>query len=325
VILANLDCEAEWSGTPLPAPVLTRLSALGTLLRVLDPDVHLLGPVDPVRIPDISPGTVYQGVTRRDLLVRDTPAWGATARLPASGSVEVARACNDRRLAAVFGDRDDAVVVESVATLEAMLPAIVGASATGGWVAKATICAAGRDRVRRTGAAIDDATRIRLQRLMARSGALVLEPWRDRVLDLGQPGIVEDDGAVTLVAPHRLHVDPGGGFAGVTIGPDPEVEPHAEPLALAARAVGDAIARRGHRGPFVVDAFVHRDRGGHRLRAVVEINARLTFGWIARAWASQLGDGTLMLGRGAPPVGATALLLPGGADDTSAWFSASRR
>jgi hypothetical protein len=268
---------------------------------------------------------LYQHFTPRDLPVHGTKAWGATARLPESGEVAVARACNDRRLAAVFGDHDDAVVVETIEALEAMLPAICGASATGAWVAKATICAAGRDRVRRRGEMLDDATRVRLQRLMARGGALVVEPWRERVLDLGQPGVVGDDGAITLAAPHRLHVEPGGGFAGITIGPDPEVAAHADALALAAHAVGDALAARGYRGPFVVDAFVHLDRGSHRLRAVVEINARLTFGWIARAWADHLGDGTLMLGRGAPPADATALLLPGADDDTSAWFSASRR
>lgn len=314
IVLANLDCEVEWANAPpLPAAVRARIAALGTLLRIYG-DVLLVGPVAPARIPAVAGvrGALHpEGV--RGAVHR---AWGATATWPESGSVEVARACNDRRLSASLGDSGDAYVVESIAALEQLLPELGGE-----WVAKATICAAGRDRVRRRGATIDDATRTRLGRLMARGGALVVEPWRRRVLDLGQPGVVESDGSVTLLPPHRLLVDDGGGFAGIAIGDDPEVTAHAERLARAGRAAGEAIAARGHRGEFVVDAFVHA--GG--LRAIVEINARLTFGHVARAWAAQLGAGALHLGRGAVPDGAIALLHPGAADDTSAWWATSSR
>jgi hypothetical protein len=189
------------------------------------------------------------------------------------------------------------------------------------WVAKAMICAAGRDRVRRRGA-IDAATRVRLERLLERSGALLVEPWLERVMDLGQPGEIGADGAVTLVPPHRLICDEGGGFRGIEIGDDAAGE-HEWDLGVAGRAAGAALARIGYRGKFVVDAFVYRTAAGLRLRPVVEINARWTFGWIARAWAEVLGPGVLEIGRGAPPAGATPLLLPGD-DPTSAWFTSAR-
>lgn len=322
MILANLDCEAEWTGTPLPAAVLTRLAALGTLLRAFDPDVELLGPVPAARQPT---GIAYRSFTLRDLSVSHTGgevgtsgpivAWGATARREGSGDVGIARACNDRRLAVGLSEPGDARVVTTIEELEQVI------APWGEWVAKATICAAGRDRVRRKGA-IDAATRTRLARLLAPGGALVVEPWRARTLDLGQPGVVDARGEIALAPPHRLICDPGGGFRGVAIGPDPQVAPYADALADAGRRAGAAIAARGYRGPFVVDAFVH---GDGELRAICEINARLTFGWVARAWAAHLGDGTLTLGRGAPPADATPLLLPGDADDTSAWFTSSRR
>jgi hypothetical protein len=195
------------------------------------------------------------------------------------------------------------------------------ARAGASWVAKAMICAAGRDRVRRRGG-VDAATRVRLARLLARGGALLVEPWLERVVDLGQPGEIGNDGEVTLAPPHRLICDEGGGFRGIGIG-DAQAGEHAGDLATAGRAAGAALARLGYRGKFVVDAFVHRTARGLALRPVVEINARWTFGWIARAWAERLGPGVLEIGRGAPPADATPLLLPGD-DPTSAWFTSAR-
>ena len=168
---------------------------------------------------------------------------------------------------------------------------------------------------------LDDATRASLGRLLARGGALVVEPWLDRVLDLGQPGEVGPDGVTTLTAPHRLLCDDTGGFRGIVVGADASPPAHRDAMAAAARAAGAALAAVGYRGPFVIDGFVHRHGGVELLRPLVEINARLTFGWIARAWAAHLGAGALELGRGAPPAGAVPLLLPGGDDPTAAWFT----
>jgi len=343
LLVANLDAEVEWAdAAPLPAAVRARIAALGTLLRALGDDgdvLELVAPVDPARMTDAGP--------RPRLIARDAAApiashgrlapplpawsgpdappvlaWGATAAHPASGDVAIARRANDRRLAHAIATQlgavpDGVAIVESIDELAARLPAACVASPTGAWVAKATICAAGRDRVRRRGAELDVATRVRLERLLARGGALVLEPWLDRSADLGQPGRVHEDGSIVLVAPHRLHCDDHGGFRGIAIGDDPVVAEHAGALEAAGGAAGAALAALGYRGPFVVDGFVHGDR---RLRPVVEINARLTFGWIARAWAERLGPGALALGDGAPPPGTIALLLPGRTDPTAAWW-----
>ena len=61
-----------------------------------------------------------------------------------------------------------------------------------------------------------------------------------------------------------------------------------------------------------VDAFAYRDGDGtRRFHPLCEINARLTFGWIARALAARLG--TRRLGFGPPPDGALVLI---GADES---------
>lgn len=331
LLVANLDCEVEWAGAPpLPAPVRARIAALGTLMRALaasdDDAIELPAAVDPARMPRVegfpSPRLVVRGhpSTRslRDLAQGErVVSWG--------GDAELGRRCNDRRLAHVIAAQRGAVpagaaIVASVEELEAHLPATTAASPTRAWVAKATICAAGRDRVRRRGAELDAATRIRCGRLLDRGGALLLEPWLERTLDLGQPGEIAG-GVVTLAPPHRLLCDDTGGFRGVVIGDAPEVAVHAAALAATGRAAGEALASLGYQGRFVVDAFVHRTAAGEVLRPLVEINARLTFGWIARAWAARLGPGTLEVGTGLPPPDAVALLLPSAEDPTSAWFT----
>ncbi len=360
-LVANLDCEAEWTGAALPAAVRARIAALGTLMRALatadDDELLTVAPVDAVRVPDV-PGAprprLAAGPPRPDP-GRPTLTWGATAAAPAcpdpavtgddvaarlwrapapppaSDAVAIARACNDRRLAAAVTAALDAPLPGAAivtaddgdVALDDAIRAAAAASPLGAWVAKAVICAAGRDRVRRRGADLDPATRTRLSRLRARGGALVVEPWLDRALDLGQTGVVGDDGGVTLWPAHRLWCDDGGGFRGVVIDPrDEAVAPHRAALAAAARAAGEAIARAGHRGAFGVDALVHRTARGLALRPLVEINARLTFGVIARAWVERRGGaGALEVGRGAPPAGAWPLLLPGGDDDTAAWLA----
>jgi hypothetical protein len=324
MIVANLDCEVEWAGAPpLPAAVRARIGALGTLLRVLgDAPLELVAPVDPARVTEVTKfGAHHRHGTIAPRRCSPPHFWGATARYPASGDVSVARTASDRRLAARLAGDGIARVVDSVAALEALLPALVEESPARAWVAKATICAAGRDRVRRRGAAVDDATRTRLGRLLARGGALVVEPWLDRVADYGQAARIDDAGAVLLDEPHRLLCTDDGGFRGID-GDAAVPPPIRAALADAAGRAGAALAALGHRGRFAIDAFAHA--GG--VRALVEINPRLSFGVIARAWAERLGvAGTLEVGTGEPPAGAIPLLLPGTADPTSAWFTASRR
>ena len=67
-------------------------------------------------------------------------------------------------------------------------------------------------------------------------------------------------------------------------------------------------------GPFAIDGFVYWD-GARRLRPLVEINARHTFGHVARA----LGCGRL--GFTPAPAGATVLVAPIDGDPTTAWIT----
>jgi hypothetical protein len=84
-------------------------------------------------------------------------------------------------------------------------------------------------------------------------------------------------------------VDRNGTFRAAVID-DPGI---ADPVILTrvtdtATAAGDALRAAGYRGPFSIDAYLWRDADGVlRLQRLSEINARLTFGLVARAAAER--------------------------------------
>jgi len=315
---ANLDCEAGWAGVALPEPVRRRISLYATLFAACAPGGEAGEPdelwapaaVDPARLvaqPGFIPPRVRPGAPPGAIDL----AWADPA----------ARAANDRSRTLAIGQAlgvalPGARVVASLAELDDHVAGFAGRA----WVCKARWTAAGRDRAHGRGADVTGQLRVRLGRMLERFGPLVFEPWLDRVADLGVCGQIAGDGAVTVEPPHGLVSDARGGFLGIELAPaiDPAI---AEPLQATARAAAAAVAAQtGYRGPFAVDAFVYRDSGARHLHPLCELNARYTFGWIARALARRLG--IRRLGFAPPPPGATILIRPGdgpGDDRVTAW------
>lgn len=318
-LLGNLDCEARWAGVALPDAVLRRISLYATLFAACAPDdgdpaphqIWVPAPVDPARLlahPRWTPPTVR--VRPSDLTVaRDCApalAWADPA----------AKLANDRSHTLAIAEAlgvalPGARVVGSLAELDAHLAGFAGRA----WICKARWTAAGRDRARGTGATVDGELRVRLGRMLARFGPLVFEPWLDRVADYGVCGEV-GAGDVTVAEPHQMITDPRGGFLGVALDAvDPAI---AAPLRQLAHAAAARVAATGYRGPFAIDAFVYRDpcTAALHLHPLCELNARYSFGWIARALARRLG--IRRLGFDPPPPGATVLIAPGD-DRVTAW------
>ena len=313
-LLGNLDCEARWAGVALSEPVRRRISLYAALFAACAPDrtgepTELWVParVDPGRLlahPPWTPPTLR--TTEPPPRVFDR-AWADPA----------ARVANDRSrtlaIAQALGVAlPGACVVASLAELDAR----VAGFADRPWVCKARWTAAGRDRAHGTGATIAGELRVRLGRMFERFGPLVFEPWLDRVADLGVCGEIDATGAITVAEPHRLRTDPRGGFLGIELAPAVD-RAIALPLQATARAAAAMLAEQtGYRGAFAIDAFVYRGDGARHLHPLCELNARYTFGWIARALARRLG--IQRLGFDPPPPGATVLIAPGD-DRVTAW------
>lgn len=309
IIWANLDCEARWGGGVLSQRVARRVSAASALLAAFAPegepvDIYAPAAVDPARI-------ALPGVTMHV---------GAPPRYDLAWAAPDAKAANDRRVAAALNQAlghalPEARVIASLAELDAHLATTTAAR----WVCKAPWTAAGRDRAHGEGRTVSGELRVYISRLLERFGALLFEPWLDRVLDIGVCARLDRDGRVTAEAPHTLLSDARGGFAGIDLAPPSLAEADPRTLASAVSAAGAALHELGYEGPFTVDAFVYRDGDAQRLHPLCELNARHTFGHVARALHQRFG--TRVLGFGTPPPGARVLVAASDDDPVAAWVS----
>lgn len=331
--VANLDVERAWAGAPpVSARAQQRVAWLAPLTAALAPDdvtdLVLHGAADGTDVPGLPrwrPAPTPAG--------DDLAAWGARgarqrdaarsgswrdAAWTARTSVAVARQVGDRRFAGAVADAlpgaafpSDAVT--TVAQLTERVAALGGA-----WVAKAVHSAAGRDRCGHPAPVVPDDLARRAASLLQTFGALVVEPWVDRVLDVATCGVVRTADHVELLPLHRCHATPRGQFAGIDLRVPDDVAPFRAAIARAATAVGHALATAGLRGPFAVDSFVYRTGERIALRPIVEINPRYTFGHVAHALGERLGVAGLAFGT-APPAGAVPLIAATAAAPLAAW------
>ena len=356
--VATLDAEARWAreryGDRSPAPperVMRGLAAVGTLMRAFCEEgdrVWLVRPLDPDRVatvpglcrPQIVHGDVDQGAYAACLPWAEVPG---VARRPAGPIGELwsapsigtlQREANHRRVGFEIARDlglalDGAAWVNDPGELEPALAALVARrGALSPWVLKPAYSAAGRDRVRGRGVALGQTDREAVARMCATGGG-VLEPWLARVCDYGWRGWAGASEAESRGG-HELLVDGEGRFKGIAVG---GVVPwELEPTAL---AIGRALVARGYRGPYTVDSFAYDDGGCVRVHACCEVNARLSFGWVAAALRARVAESLaipaeavvrLEIGRDAdvPREGAThrvVLLRPGRSDPWGAWLA----
>ncbi|MFT5465419.1 MAG: uncharacterized ferritin-like protein (DUF455 family) [Verrucomicrobiales bacterium] len=127
------------------------------------------------------------------------------------------------------------------------------------------------------------------ERVIAKQGAVVVEPWFDRVFDFSVQYEMER-GGLRKVGITRVENNPRGQFVAAESGPkllQGLDEALARFLAGEIRRYDEEIREQieahvekaGYFGPVGVDAFVFRDEAGElRLRPIVELNPRFTMG-----------------------------------------------
>jgi len=310
-ILANLLCEDDLARrrTPPSRAVLETVSRMAPLLRVFAREGdRLWSPAPMESIPDGQRPILESGPLRdlppaeEVLAWCETPEAAAHRRGPRSSAVSwdaplhellwtlpvpspsVVAAVHHRafhlQVAKEIGcDLPGARMVESLAKLERLpLPR--------SWVLKAPLSASGRSRyIERNGPELSDPkARRTVERLFARHGPLLFEPWMDRVADYGVSALLTETD-LRIVGIHGQRVDLKGQFAGIDLQPDLSEEDRAR-LLETVEAVAAALRRAGYVGPFGIDAWSYRKEDGTiALNPLGEINARMTFGLVA--WAER--------------------------------------
>ncbi len=214
-----------------------------------------------------------------------------------------------RRLGA---DLPGSCMLGSPAELRKHLREVGPALGTAGrWVLKAPLSAAGRLRAIGTGHPKGDVAR-RVERLFERHGPLLFEPWLERTADFGIAGLVGSRDA-RLVAFHRSLIGRRGAFLGLELdasfrGLRGLAANERERLETVFAGVAHSLRQRGYSGPFGIDCWRYRGpayrgpacRGpayrGPAYRGATtdswhplgEINARMTFGLVARALVDRI-------------------------------------
>jgi hypothetical protein len=344
-IVGNLDCESRWGNKPLPAAIRRRLAYMSTLLRALvtedDAIVLTLTDIDTNRLPCLPELPRFRCEPLSVPLPTNTIAWAGGTKMISSyydpGQVpwrlatltplapaSVCTAVNDRRLTIEARRHADvelagAAIISGIDQLSQHLDQGGADFGDGHWICKAPWTAAGRDRVRGRGK--DRAAITAVAKLLRQCGGeLVFEPWLPKLFDLGVLATVHD-GRVTQRAPHQLLCNAHGGFAGISLVPPPLTTPERDLLHRTVALTGSLLAQNGYCGPFTIDSFVHTAHGKRQMAPLCEINARLSFGWVALALTSRLGGDTMMVGSvNDCPATATQVLSPGADDPFCVWL-----
>ena len=328
--VANLDAEWCWQAFPRiaatqPLRLRTRLAAVGSLFRFLaeeDDVLWLPAAIEPARLaPEVGAARLVTEQARTilerfpDHRVRpwaDAPPW-----VDAKRSTIAARV-NDRRfsldVARRLGLADERT--RRVANVETMLEHARSHDLQR-WVVKAPFSASGRERhVHLEGPA--ERSRVPVERLLAKHGELVFEPWHER---LGDVGVLFDCPLSGEPEAHRQIINPSGAVRAIEL--DAEVPGE---LIYTARRVADELTAAGYRGPAGIDAWLHEEDGQQRWHLLGEINARWSVGRLAREIAGDAGHRRLEIGdqrafdQASDSAGFHCLVRPG-VKDPGLWLS----
>jgi hypothetical protein len=202
---------------------------------------------------------------------------GAGARLPEAPSFEVLRRVNHRAFCAELGQTLPAAhFIRSFDELEATL-----ATRSGAWLLKRPFGYAGRGQMRLREHRLDPSVLSFARTSLEAGEGLQVEPWVERLVDVGLHGFLSRGGSLAFGEPTRTVVDDRGAWirsvraeaCDLTRKERAELFDEAEKAAL-------ALGRAGYFGPFGIDGFRWSD-GNHgvRFNPRCEINARYSMGW----------------------------------------------
>lgn len=216
--------------------------------------------------------------------VHQARAWKCSVVAP---PVDVVRFSNSREFSAqqeleLSSQLPGATTLHSMGDLRA---AVAEWSADQRWVIKANLGHAARERVIGSGSSPDDSIVSWCQRRFTQRQPLYLEPWVDRVSEVGVQWDIPQRGEPRLIGLAELLTSERGEYCGSRVVAG--LEASWKDAIHVQREVMSRLQQLGYFGPVGIDAMRYRDAVGEtHVRPLQDINARLTMGRMAWEWAN---------------------------------------
>ena len=273
------------------------------------------------QLPNVIPITSLAHVPRQTELIPwgwsdEVRKWGTRSGWQMNAPTDEAiRWANSRATSAELEQRwsvglPDAARIESVEQFQTALPRLLASNER--WVVKALFSMSARERILGRGPATAAEMNWIRRRILAQ-GVVFLEPWVERIEEIGMQFDVPATGSPRLMGVTPMRVDERGQYAGSMFSQDhsqdhpqdhsrDHSEDHSEDQPgnssdsqwdhhdwAAAITVGlraaETLQAQGYFGPLGIDAMSYRDSTGARqIRPLQDINARWTMGRLSLGW-----------------------------------------
>lgn len=150
------------------------------------------------------------------------------------------------------------------------------------WVLKAEFGMSGRKRLSGRGTDVSESAANWVRNRIRRGEPLVLEPWVERMAEVGLQFTIPKIGEVVLEGVTGLLSNDAGVYRGSRMDAGAKRCEHWEPAISVARRAAEQLRSLGYFGPLGIDAVEYRDADGNsRFRPLQDVNARYTMGRLA--------------------------------------------
>lgn len=297
----NFDFEAGLTGQAASAPAVRRIQAeLATAWIAVAEEGDAIWCPEPVP-PEFWEGLAAQGLPRvvaislGDPVPRDAEfvPWGwnadaiAWARrqglTPAPPPLDIVRAANSRRFSfAMEHETGTALTGSAECGTWDDLAARIRELGDARWVIKAQYSHAARERLLGAGPPNETAEHW-VRKRIARDGAVYLEPWVERLAEVGVQWDLRAAEGPRLVGVTPLLCHSDGRYLG-SLFRSAATEQWWDEAVDGTRPVAARLARDGYFGPLGIDAMLYRHGDAPRVRPIQDINARWTMGRLSLGW-----------------------------------------
>jgi hypothetical protein len=162
------------------------------------------------------------------------------------------------------------------------------------WVLKAEFGMSARERILGRGSEPSEQATDWIQKRCQSGEAVVLEPWVERIEEVGLQYTVPWSAAPVFEGVTQLLCDESGQYRGSRFAQDVDTELRWMPAIETGMRVARHLKQLGYFGPLGIDAMRYRDHTGlERIRSVQDINARHTMGRLALGLRRVLQPGEL--------------------------------